>query len=279
MMQLQAIHCYPIKSCGGVSLARGVVDLRGVRPDRRLMVVSATGNFLTQRTHPILSTVQVTLVDGEGDRPMITLATAAMTLPPITFQVAMQGPTMAVQVWRDRTQGVIQAQSVNRWFQTLLSSPDPVFLVAQPPQALRAIAPDYAPTPQQPVSFADGFPLLLTTTASLQALNQHLHHSAAAPPVPMANFRPNLVITSDTPWIEETWREVTIGPVGFTVAKPCSRCVVITTDQTSGDRHPHQEPLRTLKTWRPQSQGVIFGMNLIPRHGGVITVGDTVHPQ
>ena len=52
---------------------------------------------------------------------------------------------------------------------------------------------------------------------------------------------------------------------------------MITTDQGTGTRHPGFEPVRTLQGVRRDTQGqVIFGLNLVPRSGGRVTVGDPV---
>jgi uncharacterized protein YcbX len=91
----------------------------------------------------------------------------------------------------------------------------------------------------------------------------------------MDRFRPNLVVTGDRPFAEDHWQTLTINAVEFVLAKPCERCIVTTTDQTTGDRHPMKEPLRTLQTFRHQpDQGILFGTNLMPTNTGKIAIGD-----
>ena len=92
--------------------------------------------------------------------------------------------------------------------------------------------------PGETVSFADGYPLLLTTTASLESLNSLIaegEHRAEGP-LPMNRFRPNVGIEGTGPWEEDRWTRVTIGEVPFRVAKPSGRCVVTTTDQHTARR-------------------------------------------
>jgi uncharacterized protein YcbX len=124
--------------------------------------------------------------------------------------------------------------------------------------------------PGDRVSFADGYPLLLTTDASLGALNDRLDR-----PVPMNRFRPNLVVDGETPFGEDGWALIRVGEVRLRVVKPCARCVVTTVDQETGE--VGREPLRTLATFRRHEDGgVLFGQNVVHEGPGVLRVGDDV---
>ena len=129
-----------------------------------------------------------------------------------------------------------------------------------------------------PVSFADAFPVLVTTTASLAALNREIEgHGGQA--VRMGQFRPNLVIDCNEAWAEDRWTKLQIGEVVLDLVKPCDRCVVTTTDQTTGEING-KEPLASLARIRrstdPRIKGVLFGVNAVPRALGRIRIGDAV---
>ncbi|VAW80212.1 Flavodoxin reductases (ferredoxin-NADPH reductases) family 1, partial [hydrothermal vent metagenome] len=131
--------------------------------------------------------------------------------------------------------------------------------------------PDYG-NPGDEVSFADGFPMLLITEASLNDLNTRLEH-----PVSMRRFRPNLVVDGDRPYAEDNWHRIRIGEVEFEGVKNCSRCIFTTIDPDTGIKNPATEPLRTLSQYRRRPEGgVYFGQNLIPRSGGKVRVGDKI---
>ena len=123
------------------------------------------------------------------------------------------------------------------------------------------------------VSFADGFPLLLTSVGSLGELGRWLTQ-AGEQKVPMTRFRPSVVVAGAPPWAEDCWRRIRIGAVPFRVAKPCGRCVVTTTDQITGERG--KQPLKMLGKRRRFGHELVFGQNLIPDSGGVIRIGDPV---
>ena len=119
------------------------------------------------------------------------------------------------------------------------------------------------------MSFADAFPFLLLSQESLAALNERL-----ARPVPMNRFRPNLVVAGGAPHVEDTLRRFRIGDLELEVVKPCDRCVLTTTDQSTAERGP--EPLRTLAAYRKVGSKVLFGQNVVHYTTGRLTVGEKV---
>ena len=137
-------------------------------------------------------------------------------------------------------------------------------------QHLRSIQPDRGRT-NDLVSLADGSPVLLTSEASLFFLNQRL-----LTPVPMARFRPNIVVSADTAFVEDNWRQIRVGEVEFEVGWSCTRCIVTTIDPMTSQKDINIEPIKTLKEFRSSPDGVIFGQNLIPRKLGIVKVGDVV---
>lgn len=139
----------------------------------------------------------------------------------------------------------------------------------------RPIDPEFA-RPGETVSFADGYPLLLTTLGSLDALNALIARGdrPGEGPLPMNRFRPNVVIEGTAPWAEDDWSRIAVGEVTFRVAKMCGRCVVTTTDQSTAERG--REPLRTLARHRRFGDKLVFGQNLVPESPGSVRVGDPV---
>jgi uncharacterized protein YcbX len=124
--------------------------------------------------------------------------------------------------------------------------------------------------PGDVVSFADGYPFLVISEASLSDLNSRLET-----PLVMERFRPNIVVSGVPAYAEDTFRHVRFGEVGFRAVKRCDRCSVTTIDPETGARG--KEPLRTLATYRREDGKVWFGMNLIHDAEGTLSVGDLVH--
>lgn len=279
-MRVAEIRVYPIKSCGGISVASAVLEPRGFAGDRRYMLVDERGRFLTQREHPRMATIRVREADVSGgsgksdvsggssksprgwvvEAPGQRLLALPASLPP--------GPQQAATVWRDTLEFTEADPAVNRWFSDALDIP--CRLVNMSEGHVRPLKPGRGRDGDQ-VSLADGAPVLLTATASLAQLNARLPR-----PVGMLNFRPNLVAETVTPFEEDQWERIRIGEAEFDVAWACTRCVLTTIDPETAVKDPDGEPIRTLKTFRRGPQGVMFGQNLIPRRLGAVRVGDPI---
>ena len=275
-MIVSELCIYPIKSCQGIKLATVEVTKKGLLWDRELMLVSQKGKFLTQRQFPQLAKVQVTLEDQS-----LTLAVEdhSLDLEPITFTPTFEGQEMEVKLWQDETIAIDQGDRVAKWFHRVLELDEArqCRLVRQSPQHKRQVRHKINLDQQSTVSFADGYPCLLTTTASLAELNHRIKdiYDDESQLVSMDRFRANIVIESDLAFDEDNWRTITIGNLKFAVVKPCSRCIIATVDQNNGKLNELKEPLRTLGTFRQfGDQGVLFGENIIPYQAGRISVGD-----
>lgn len=263
---LHSIHFYPLKAVGGHAPREAVVEPWGLAGDRRWTLVDSDGRIITQRPHPRLALAAAELLPGGGIRM------SAPGREPLTVAVPPPGETVTVDIWKDTVEAVPADAAAHAWFSAYLEM-DARLVHLDDPATKRPIDPAYAKDGET-VSFADGYPLLLTTLSSLDALNSLIaqgDHSDEGP-LPMNRFRPNVVVDGTAPWAEDDWSRVAIGEVTFRVPKPCGRCVVTTTDQRSAERG--KEPLRTLAKHRRFGDQLVFGQNLVPETTGSIRIGD-----
>jgi hypothetical protein len=263
-IRLTSIHVYPMKAARAVDLGESRVEPQGLAGDRRWLLVDKNGRFVSQREEPALARVTVT-----SDNDTIRVASAGF--PGCQVDVPPQEAEMLqVSVWASSFGAKGAGPGADQWFSAYLGRP--VRLVYLDDPGRRPVDPGYG-RPGDVVSFADGFPLLLTSADSLAELGDWLEEEGEQP-VPMTRFRPNVVVAGAPPWAEDRWRRIRIGAVPFRVVKPCGRCVVTTTDQLTGERG--RQPLKMLGKRRRSGRGLVFGQNLIPDAGGVIRVGDPV---
>ncbi|KNB52267.1 MOSC domain-containing protein [Streptomyces caatingaensis] len=267
---LTAIHLYPVKSMAGEAPGEAVVEPWGLAGDRRWTAVRPDGRFLTQRQLPRLALAAAHPLPGGGGR---ISGPGAGTLD-VPVPCAGERGTLRVTLFRDGAEAVPAGPDADAWLTDYLGTPARLVHMDDP-AVRRPVDPDYA-RPGDRVSFADGFPLLLTAQSSLDALNSWVSEGrhAGEGPLPMDRFRPNVVVSGTPPWAEDGWRRVRLGEAVFRVAKPCGRCVVTTTDQRTGVRG--HEPLHTLGRRRRRTAGLVFGQNLIPEHPGALRLGDPV---
>jgi uncharacterized protein len=261
-MHLSDIRIYPVKSLAGFSLNDALVTRFGLQSDRMLMLVDEDGIFISQRKYPQLALLQ-TQLDAHAVQ-VSSPGRGAIKIDVTQFN----GNAVAVEVWGDRCYGRVAIPSVNQWFSDFLGFS--VRLISYDQQKARASDPKYSKL-NDVVSFADGFPLLVISEASLEDLNSRLDKA-----VSMASFRPNLVVSGCEAYAEDTWTQLKIGEVEFAAVKTCSRCVLTTVDPLTGEKRADGEPLKTLSRYRRAPGGVMFGMNLIPRSTGQIRVNDRV---
>ncbi len=259
---------YPVKSFAGIRLEAGAVGTHGFIWDRGAMVVTPDGEFLTQREVPLMAQVQPSF---EGDDLILTYQDQSVRVP-----VFEDGWNTKVNIWKSKGVEAVDQGDVPADFLSALFG-QPVRLVTMPEETSRFVDTAYA-RHGEITGFADGFPFLLISEASLDDLNTRLEAKGVAR-LPMNRFRPNIVVKGVPAYAEDTWRRIRIGDIEFDVAKPCARCVITKTDQVNSVRH-QLEPLKTLGEYRTQRhlgiegiQGVFFGQNLIHRGTGVIDVG------
>lgn len=259
-MILSEINIYPIKSTKGISLHTAIVERRGIQFDRRWMAVDEAGRFLSQRDYPRLALVSTMI---EANR----LRVHAAGMPELSLPMRPESnEILQVRVHDDITTGRSAGEEAGKWFSNFLGVRCRVVFMTE--EIVRPVSPDYA-RDGDIVSFADAFPLLLISQASLDDLNTRL-----AVPVPMNRFRPNIVVSGCGAYNEDRWKSIRIGGMIFHLIKPCSRCVTTTVDQETGIQG--KEPLATLSQYRKIRGNVFFGQNVIPEKEGILNRGDTV---
>lgn len=267
---LHSIHVHPVKAFRSVPLREVVVEPWGPTGDRRWMLIDDGGRVVTQRRHPRLALAAAELLPGG------VLRLSAPGRGPVTVPVPAPGRrTERVEIFHEKIDVVpAEGEAVHAWCSAFLGT-DVRLVHLDDPATRRPVDPGFA-LPGETVSLADGYPLLLTTTASLDALNALVAGGDHADegPLPMNRFRPNLVVGGTTAWAEDTWSRITVGEVAFRVAKPSGRCVVTTTDQCTAERG--REPLHSLGRHRRFGDRLVFGQNLVPLAPGTVRVGDPV---
>lgn len=276
MPTISSLHWYPVKSCGGLAVDRLNLDKRGACGDRRWMMIDDRNVFITARQQPRLLTLDTAIrdgrlwLDGPASEESIALASLLQHEPgenPVQMSpLSLTDTRLLVRIWNDLCEAVCLDQEINERLSTMLGFS--CRLVYMPAETTRMVEQGYiAKTPllgtRYKLGFADGYQLLLTNEASLDALNERLEKA-----VPMSRFRPNVVVTGAPAFDEDDWYELLIGDDSFYGVKNCARCAIITMDpaaiaagtEAASDR---KEPLRTLAGFRRRPGGLMFGQNLV----------------
>lgn len=265
-MKIEGLNIHPLKSGRAIPVDSATVRLDGLAGDRRFMIVEPDGRFITQRELQALARIEATAV-GES----LHLEMEGRQL----FASFEPDDRLDVTVWDSPVNAAVADEAVNDVLSDWLERS--VKLVHMDGQAHRAEGEDWAGTPA-PVGFADGFPILVTTTGSLADLNRTLV-AKGQEPVGMDRFRTNILISCDDPWEEDFWEAIEINGIVFDFVKPCARCIMTTQDQMTGERiggNPIQGLAEKRMSADRRVPGVLFGWNAVPRGEGEIRLGDTV---
>lgn len=264
-MYISGLFYYPIKSCAGCALNAAELTPRGIKNDRCLQIVNSNGDFLTQRELPRMALIQPKLQDDYW----LTLSAPAM--PDIRVPLGESDKRRMVRVWSDLVLATEQDANASKWLSAFLQAE--VQLVRISDGHIRPCDPRYARHATDQTGFADGYPILLTNSASLDDLNARLQAKGEAL-VEMERFRPNVVVSGASAFAEDQWHTLYVGELVLEIVKPCARCVITTTDPQTAERG--KEPLRTLSEFRNWSGKVIFGQNVCHQGGGALRVGQTL---
>jgi len=250
---IEELNVYPLKSARGIPKLRVRLAATGFEWDRHWLVIRNDGTFLTQRTHPLLTRI---LTDLTEDGLILTSA----GLPPLLLPLVPRGTMRPVRIWKDSCAGLDQGDAAASWVSSVLG--EPVRIVRTPATPPRRADPEFAGSTLSPIAFPDAYPILVCTRASLEDLNRRLPEA-----LPMERFRPSLVLAGLPPYAEDRIASVEIGPIILSLVKPCTRCIIPSTDQRTGIRG--LDPVAVLRTFRFDRKllGVTFGENAVITRG------------
>jgi len=260
MPTLSQIYFYPVKSLAGIQVKSWPVDKNGLMHDRKWMLIDDQQQFLSQRRLPKMALIKPRI---EDDRLVLSAPGQRDLSLPLHPN---KGDNIDVAIWRDHCIAKTVSEQANRWFSTFLRAK--CQMVYLPNDTQRRVDRRYA-RPSDQTAFSDGFPFLITTESSLNALNAEMEYE-----VDMIRFRPNLVISDCEAYAEDTWRRIRINGIGFRLPKPCSRCSIPTIDPETAISG--EEPLVALKRLRNWENQIYFGQNALHDSIGDLRVGSIV---
>lgn len=277
MPVLTELNLYPIKSCAGIALREATLTPAGLMSehiyDREWMVVDPQGEFITQRDYPKMALIA----------PRIKADTLELRAPgmlrleiPLGLPDPDEARTLNVRVWKDRVSAYDCDETTATWFSSFLGTP--CRLVRFHAEAKRIANTAWTNGVEAPTLFADGYPMLMISEASLADLNDKLK-AQGRDALPMNRFRPNIVINGVEAFEEDYAESYGIGGAKLKPVKPCPRCPIPSINQATGEFGP--DPLDILQGYRANPKvdgGITFGMNtiLLEGEGQVLRVGQEV---
>jgi uncharacterized protein len=278
--RIHQLWVYPVKSCAGVALDQAVLTPTGLEWDRSWMVVDSEGEFVTQRELPRMALIQPSFRMGQ-----LVLRAPGMLALHLALDAA-ESP-LTVRVWDDTVEAWDMGDLAAQWFSDFLGPEAPadlkrLRLARFDPEMKRVCSLKWTGGRESLTQFADGFGVLVTSTASLDELNARLA-KAGELPVDQRRFRPNIVLSGVESHDEDrigAWRVQAEGGVAaLENVKPCARCPIPNIDPASATSTPVVSDALQAYRADPRLDGAItFGMNAIVLEGEglVLKVGQSV---
>ena len=259
--KIDALYVYPLKSAKGIQLEKTSVINTGFESDRSFGIINIDNVLLTAREKPRLLQLSISYIDAVLQITAPNLEACIVDLNTVAKK------STYVSLFKDRVQATLIARVANEYLSEFLK--EKVRLISINSKALRNVKEAYNGQPDDVLSFSDVAPIHLVNLASVEDLNSKLEQ-----PVPATRFRPNIVVSGVSAYAEETWKYIKIGECEFEVIMSTKRCSLITIHPTRLQKHPKQEPLRTLSENKRGSDNVNFGVYLVPRKLGEISLTD-----
>ena len=256
---VKEIYIYPIKSLAGISCQQALAEEMGFENDRRWMLIDADNQMITQREHRIMSQFY----------PQISGGKISITFQDQKHEFSIDehlDNSIEVNVWEDKSEVIEVNESTSKWFSEHLGFECKLVKIIKNGDRKHESS---KLKETFNVSLADGYPYLMIGSQSLDFLNEKLTDK-----ITVLRFRPNIVISTETPHEEDDFTTFKIGEVDFKNIKTCERCIMVNNDPDNGKLK--KEPLKTLSKYRVVNNSVLFGTNVVSLNSGIITVGDEI---
>lgn len=248
-MKVSSLHIYPIKSLGGFEIQEAILTKRGLKYDRRFMLTTPEGQFLTQRKIAAMALLKTRI---ENDQLVVWDSRQASDLLIFPLEPSIFLKEQSVSIWKDTCTASVMPTKVNQWFSKKLQQD--CQLVYMSDHNERAIEEEHRKEGEI-VSFADAYPILVLGEQALAVISKQ-----AAAPIPANRFRANILFQGAAAFEEDNWKYFTIGTNTFRGVKPCARCNVPNINQETAQIEI--EPNRSLATYRKIKNKVYVGQNV-----------------
>jgi uncharacterized protein len=262
-LKISQLYIYPVKSMGPVAVQEAEVTDRGLKHDRRWMIVDDNYNMLSLREIP-----EMCMFDMEVNNNFLSLQSKNNGESIKIYTQTHSKEWVKAKIWNATVDAHTYDDKVNQWFSEQLGKK--CKLVYMPDNSSRIVDTTSGYKPKGKfTSFADAYPFLLLGESSMADLNTRFPESLS-----ILRFRPNLVFSGGQAYLEDNIAHFTINGLRFEGLENCARCAIPNVDPGTGIMNPQKEPLKTLAKYRMHNKNIIFGRNVVHSDTGIIHVGD-----
>lgn len=283
-MKVSQLFVYPVKSLRGFAVDQAELTPLGLKYDRHWMLINDKNQFVTQRKLPSMVLIKTRINDGY-------LYLSKTGMPEIKVQIESndnQNKHLIASVWGDQCNVVDEGDDVAQWLTEAIESPKSFRLVRMAAEHSRPQSNPERFGADNTTQFADTVAYLICNQNSLDRLNKELAENKIRASL-MEQFRPNIVLSDDkqsshslAPFAEHQAIEFVHKDYSFVSHDACQRCIVPTINIETSEKHPQQEPYKTLVKINPMPdnpKAPAFGQNATLKktsNGQIINLNDYI---
>jgi len=265
---VRELTVYPVKGCQGTSLTEAKITERGVVGDRLFALVE-NGETIDQIKAPQLGGLGVSW-NAAADKLVFSHPEHGH----FEHTRRESGELLPTKYILDNFEGRDQGDEVAKWLSDVTGRPVRLITASEPWRQNLPLEQFKRIDQMLRERFYAVSPVSVSNVASLEDLNGHLKS-----PVPMNRFRMNVVIEGLAPFQENEIDSLSTATVSLERVTVAERCIIVTTDQKTGERRK-SDLLQTLNKFhrRPKDErfgsGLVFGAYMAVGREGVLRVGD-----
>ena len=242
---IKKIMIYPIKSCQGIELEKAVMTDYGFMYDREWMLVKqkdAVYKMVTLREYPELYKIKINLINNNL---FVILGDKIINLTTVPYKEEIK-----TEIWGSPCSGYNLGSDISQLFTDFLQSNDKIFLIKIKSHKEMSSNEKYSQLIDSSIqkkrdgaNFSDWSPYSLLSVKSVKFINKYHNYSE----INEKWYRPNLIVDTNYPFEEETWKTFIINNIRFKSLKKISRCLESTVNPETGKLNKSLEPLKAIK--------------------------------
>lgn len=248
---VKELTVYPVKGCQGTPVSEARLTKRGIVGDRLYAMVE-DGQPLDQIKAPQLGGLSAA---SEGDADWLVFSHPRYGR--FEHERRKTGERMPTKYILDNFEGVDQGDEVACWLCDVTGRSVRLIAAGKPWRQNLPLEQFSLLHQTLRERFYAVAPVSISNFASLEDLNGRLKS-----PVPMNRFRMNVSLDGLDPFQEDTLHTLTTSEVSLERVTAAERCIIVTTDQETGERKK-SDLLQTLNKYRRRPKGERFGSGLV----------------
>ncbi|XP_018404527.1 PREDICTED: molybdenum cofactor sulfurase [Cyphomyrmex costatus] len=234
---LKRLFIYPIKSCGAHEITDSWnLNSKGLEFDKEWMIITSSGTCLTQKHHTNLYLLKPVILRKQNIMRLTYPGRPTIDIPlENVYEKSIEYSTHQNTVYESKVQSIDCGSKVSEWLSLALGKPNLKLIRRSRERQKNEL---------NKAELSNQTQYLAVNEASMSWFIDKISDDLDFLKDAMHQFKSNIIVGGCEAFDEMQWEHVRIGNNNFKVNGPCTKCQMISLDQTIGEKTI--EPLRTL---------------------------------